>query len=96
MQASRTEAGFFYDDLIAKLHAQGRADFDCKTFREMCDTEQLLEKRQPRPTTIGVRSFMHPIDNLEDRCERTLNLVPHFDGRYSRDPAAWNGRLLPI
>ena len=38
---------------------------------------------------------MHPFDNLEARCDETLNLVPHFDGRYIRDEADWAARVLP-
>jgi hypothetical protein len=90
------EAGFFYDDVIAKLHAQGRANFDRQGFKDLCASEKLLDDGRGRnPVTIGVRSFMHPFDSLESRCDETLNLVPHFDGRYIRDPADWTGRVLP-
>jgi hypothetical protein len=90
------EAGFFYDDLIAKLHAQGRSIFDRQSFKDMCASEKLLyDGHDKNPVTIGVRSFMHPFDNLEARCDETLNLVPHFDGRYIRDEADWAARVLP-
>jgi hypothetical protein len=90
------EAGFFYDDLIGKLHAQGRKEFDRDAFRDMCEQERLFDNdRERNPVTIGVRSFMHPIDNLEARCDQTLNLVPHFDGRFIRDAQAWNDTLFP-
>jgi hypothetical protein len=96
MRVPSAEAGFFYDDLIAKLHAQGRTTFDRQSFRDMCNSENLLDDtRERNPVTVGVRSFMHPIDNLEARCDQTLNLVPHFDGRYIRDEADWSGRVLP-
>jgi hypothetical protein len=90
------EAGFFYDDLIGKLHAQGRKEFDRDSFRDMCEQERLFDKdREKNPVTIGVRSFMHPIDHLEARCDQTLNLVPHFDGRFIRDAQAWKETLFP-
>ena len=96
MRVSASEAGFFYDDLIAKLHAQGRKDFDREFFRAMCEQEKLFDKdRERNPVTVGVRSFMHPIDDLEARCNQTLNLVPHFDGRFIRDEQAWNDKLFP-
>jgi hypothetical protein len=96
MRVSSAEAGFFYDDLIAKLRAQGRSSFDRNSFRDLCQSENLLDSsRERNPVTVGVRSFMHPIDNLEARCHQTLNLVPHFDGRYIRDEADWEGRILP-
>lgn len=90
------ETPFVYDDLISKLHAQGRADFNRKTFRDLCGDEKLLATgRDDRPLTLGVRSFVHPIDNLDARCDATLNLVPHFDGRYIRNEADWQGTLAP-
>jgi hypothetical protein len=91
-----SEAGFFYDDLIGKLHGQGRKDFNRESFRDMCEQEQLFDKDHERnPVTVGVKSFMHPIDDLEARCDRTLNFVPHFDGRFIRDEQAWNSALFP-
>lgn len=91
------ESSFFYDDLIVKLLGQGRIEFDKDGFRAMCAREGLLTDAEPRGNaiTIGVRSFMHPIDNLEDRAEMMLNLVPYFDGRYIRNDEDWQRRLLP-
>ena len=91
------ESSFFYDDLIVKLLGQGRIEFDKDGFRAMCAREGLLTDPEPRDNaiTIGVRSFMHPIDNLEDRAELMLNLVPYFDGRYIRNDEDWQRRLLP-
>jgi len=92
----RDEAGFSYDDLIKKLHAQGRKQFDRKSFRELVHDEKLLSgPKEPPKTTIGVRSFMHQIDNIEARATTTLNLVPHFDRRFLKDEAGWETDLLP-
>lgn len=92
----RDEAGFSYDDLIKKLHAQGRKTFDRKNFRELVNDEKLLAgPKEPRKTTIGVRSFMHPIDSIEARATTTLNLVPYFDGRFLKDEAGWEADLFP-
>lgn len=92
-----SETAFFYDDLIVKLLAQGRIEFDRESFAEMARSEGILDGRaQPESVlAIGVRSFMHPIDNLEDRCQRMLDLVPYFDGRYIRDEADWHGHIFP-
>jgi hypothetical protein len=92
-----SESSFLYDDLAAKLLAQGRIEFDRDSFRELCRRENLLvvpASAAPAPT-IGVRSFMHPIDPLEERCDRMLNLVPYFDGRYIRDPSDWQRCIFP-
>lgn len=92
-----SESSFIYDDLIGKLLAQGRTGFDRESFREMVRSEGLLSDPAPSrdALTIGVRSFMHPIDNLENRCDRMLNLVPYFDGRYIRDAADWQQPIYP-
>ncbi len=96
-RVSESESGFLYDDLAVKLLAQGRIEFDRDSFREMCQREGLLNPSgQSRDAlTIGVRSFMHPIDALEDRCHKMLNLVPYFEGRYVRDEATWEGQIYP-
>ncbi|MDT3683695.1 MAG: SAVED domain-containing protein [Pseudorhodoplanes sp.] len=96
VRVSPSEAGFFYDDLITKLHAQGRNDFDRQAFRDLCASERLFDKDHERePVSIGVRSFMHAIDNLEARCGTLLSLVPHFAGRFIRDAAAWDATVFP-
>ena len=76
-----SEAGFFYDDLAAKLLAQGRVEFDRDGFRKMAERENLIDPaaRPADALAIGIRSFMHPIDPIEDRCAQVLNLVPYFD-----------------
>jgi hypothetical protein len=95
MQVPLSQAGFPYDDLIMKLHAQERNEFDRDSFRELCNDEKLLDKKGDGPSTLGVRSFMHPIDDLEARTDKAINLVPHFDGRYIRDPSAWKAVVFP-
>lgn len=91
-----SEAGFAYDDLVRKFHAQGRKVFDRKSFRDMVREENLIAGPPPAlKTVIGVRSFMHPIDSIEARTTTNLNLVPFFDGRYLRDEASWNSTLYP-
>ena len=96
-RVSAAEAAFLYDDLAAKLLAQRRTEFDRKNFREMAAREGLLVPSGGRTgaLVIGVRSFMHRIDALENRCDRMLNLVPYFDGRYIRNEAAWQDRIFP-
>lgn len=91
------DTGFFYDDLILKLLAQGRMKFDRATFRAMLDREGLLVSKTERNTreSIGVRSFMHPIDSLEERCSSILDFVPEFEGRYIRQDSHWKDKIVP-
>ena len=42
-----------------------------------------------------MKSFEHPIDRIEERCDRVLNLVPAFDERYIRDETDWAKSLYP-
>ena len=65
--------------------AQGRQDFDPKTFREACARENLLGQSQGRRRVYGVKSFEHAFDRLEDRCDGVLDLVPIFIERYIRE-----------
>lgn len=91
------DAGHDYDDLIFKLAAQGRIEFDRTSFRAMCDREKLFDPsgRTERVLALGVRSFMHQIDNVEERCLQIIDFVPLFDGRFIRDEADWQRRILP-
>lgn len=93
----QNETAFPYDDLIVKLAGQGRLEFDRDGFLDMCRKENLLDPSGPTKSalTIGVRSFMHPIDNLEDRCSRSINLVPYFEGRYVRKQDDWQSKIFP-
>jgi hypothetical protein len=95
-RVASSESAFIYDDLIRKLHSQGRKVFDRATFRDMVADEKLLASDQPPArTTVGVRSFVHPINTIEGRATRTLDLVPMFDGRYLRDGEDWQGTVYP-
>lgn len=91
------ETGFPYDDIIFKLAAQDRIEFDRASFRVLCEREKLFDPsgRPEKSMTLGVRSFLHPIDNLEERCLDILDFVPLFDGRYIRNEDDWQGRILP-
>ncbi|MGH0028985.1 MAG: SAVED domain-containing protein [Myxococcota bacterium] len=92
-----SQSSFFYDDLARKLLAQGRVEFDRDGFRRLCEGEGLLAETDEveHVRTIGVRSFMHPIDALDARCDELLNLVPYFDLRYMRKEEDWQRRVLP-
>lgn len=91
------EAGFFYDDVITKLQAQGRIAFTRESFRAMCDKEKLFDYDNPMRDAIvvGIRSFLHPIDSLDERRLQMIDLVPHFDGRYIRSQSDWQDKILP-
>jgi hypothetical protein len=89
------ESAFPYDDLIFQWMAQGRLEFDRKSFQTLCNRENLLGQSEERPRIYGVKSFEHPIDRLEQRCDQVLNLVPAFDDRFIRSDADWAVTLYP-
>ena len=89
------ESSFVYDDVVFQWLAQGRLEFDRKTFREACKRESLLAGEGRTHVVFGVKSFEHSFDRLEDRCTDVLNLITHFEERAIRDQAAWSTTLYP-
>ena len=84
-----------YDDVVFQWMAQGRLEFNRETFREACARENLLGPSKERPRVFGVKSIEHAFDRLEDRCDRTLDLVAAFDERYIRNDTDWETELYP-
>jgi SMODS-associated and fused to various effectors sensor domain len=84
-----------YDAIPFAWAAQGRIEFGRKDFREACGREGLLAHQSPRTISFGIKSFEHPTDRLEARCDLVLNLVPAFNERLIRDAQAWRGELQP-
>lgn len=89
------ESTFPHEDLIFRWMSQERQEFDAKTLREACRDEGLLDDPKPHPMAFGIKSFEHAIDRLEDRCVRTLDLVPAFDERFIHDGNGWSQDLYP-
>ncbi|CUJ21913.1 SAVED domain-containing protein [Achromobacter dolens] len=89
------ESSFVYDDVAFQWLAQGRLEFDRKSFRDACKREGLLAGDSLAHVVFGVKSFEHPFDRLEDRCTVVLDLIPHFDERAIRDQADWATTLYP-
>lgn len=90
-----SDSSFVYDDIAFQWMSQGRLEYDRATFRELCESEHLINHAPERVHTFGVKSFVHAFDPLEHRCVRVLDLTPDFDGRFIRDEAAWSKDLYP-
>ena len=85
-----------YDQLPYDWLAQGRHEFDAKSFREACGDDKLFADQAPPPAKVfGVKSFEHGFDRLEARCDEVLNLLPEFSDRYLRPEFTWEKDLLP-
>lgn len=94
-QIPGNSSSFIYDDLPFQWLVAGRLEFDRNTLIQACKKEGLLEAVPPRFISFGVKSFVHPIDRLEDRCTEVLDLVPQFDERTIREVRDWAGHLYP-
>lgn len=91
-----SQSSYVYDDLITKLHGEGKVDLDERALRVICDREGLwAEQATDIPYTLGIRSFMHKFDDMEHRCDALLDLVPYFDGRFLKPGLDWAADLLP-
>lgn len=86
---------FPYDELVFNWMAQGRHEFDRVSLLHACEKEGLLQKAQTSPTVYGIKSFEHPIDQLNERCVEVLNFVPNFNDRLIRDNNDWSNTLYP-
>ncbi len=95
VRVSLNQSTLIYDDIVFQWMAQGRLEFDRKTFREACAREELLGQSDDRARVYGVKSFEHAFDRLEERCDGVLDLVPVFDERYIRNDADWRVKLYP-
>ena len=89
------ESSFRYDDIVFQWLAQGRLEFTRDTFRDACQRENLFAKRNSPRTLVGVKSFEHAFDRLEERCSTVLDLIPYFNDRAIRDQQDWTGNLYP-
>ncbi|MBD9395351.1 SAVED domain-containing protein [Acidovorax sp. ACV01] len=85
-----------YDQLPYDWLAQGRNEFDAKSFREACGDDKLFADQAPPPAKVfGVKSFEHGFDRLEARCDEVLSLLPEFSDRYLKPEFTWEKDLLP-
>jgi hypothetical protein len=91
----QAESGFVYDDVVFQWLAQGRLEFDRPSFEAACARENLIGPAAGGPKVYGVKSFEHPFDRLEERCDEVLSLVQHFDDRYIRGQSDWATVLYP-
>jgi hypothetical protein len=90
------ESTFPYDNLPFDWMGQKRTEFDRSSFRAACADENLIigAPQQRRPT-YGVKSFVHAIDPIEQRCTVVTDLLRHFEDRFIKDPDAWRAEIYP-
>lgn len=84
-----------YDDLVYQWLAAGRLEHDAASLKDALHKQGLFVSQPPLKYFIGVKSFRHPIDVLDERCEAVLDLTEHFADRQVRDANAWAGEIQP-
>lgn len=89
------EDACWFDTLPYQWLAQGRIEFTPQTLRDACTQQNLFEKASNKIYSLGVKSFEHPIDHLEDRCAKVLNLTHSFNERKIRSHEEWAQTLYP-
>ena len=82
-----------YESLIRKLLSEGRYRFNEAQLRDECgraglstDTPFVPPNSKPR---IGIRSFVHPRDDMPDWSDKYLPVLEYFDGRFLKPEHSW-------
>jgi len=81
-----------YQELIQRLHAEGKKVFTKEELFDICKNEDLVAiKPQPEEDfhIIGVRSFQRGAETLELEVNELLCLLNRFSGRFLFDDTTW-------
>lgn len=90
----RANASYVYDDLVWRWYEQGKHVFAPTMLRDLCQAEDLfVSKHSSR--AVGIRTFLHPIDDIVTRVDRLLDLSNHFDGRAIKNDDDWRYTIGP-
>ncbi|MEQ9442143.1 MAG: SAVED domain-containing protein [Cyclobacteriaceae bacterium] len=85
-----------YEQLIQKLHAEGKNEFTKQELIEVCKQEGLVAPPSSIETyAVGIRSFVKGAENLEEEVDDMLCLLEHFDDRRLAEGATWEEHIYP-
>ena len=90
----RSKASYVYDDLIWRWYEQGKRVFTPTMLRDLCEAEDLFVSKQSS-RALGIRTFLHPIDDIVTRVDRLLDLTEHFEGRQIKNEHDWRYAIGP-
>ena len=85
-----------YEQLVQKLHAEGKNKFTKQELLDICKQERLIAP--PLPTevyTVGIRSFAKGAENLHKEVDEILCLLEHFNERQLADGSTWEDHVYP-
>ncbi|HTN15594.1 MAG TPA: SAVED domain-containing protein [Sphingomonadaceae bacterium] len=89
---------FRFDGVAKQLKVKGINTLTRQSFEELCVDEKWIRVGEPDQvvTSVAVRSFSDgAVADLDATADRTLSLLPQFEGRRLRDGADWNRDVLP-
>lgn len=81
-----------YESLVQQFLMNGPSSFDAETFRELCEREGLMldsEPSEPRPVSVGVRSFVRFAERLESEIDELVCVSAQFEGRHPLSGTTW-------
>lgn len=87
-----------YPQLIRKLHAEGKSQFNGSELRQICENEKLIQKQMsPNPDIrkLGIKSFYRFAEDMKSETDNMLSLLHHFDGRPIKSQELWNTKIIP-
>jgi len=87
-----------YEDLIRKCLEKGIHEFTKETLFEVCSREGLIDDKrhnENHPIRLGVRSFHHWAEYLEDETDYMVCLLKNFDNRRIVNPRLWSEAIYP-
>lgn len=87
-----------YDDLIRKLHRQGKTTFTRDSLVPILQHEGLWRASvpvEPAARQIGIRSFLRYAERLEDETDDMLSLLQHFEGQTVKASDLWASHIFP-
>ena len=87
---------FLYDDLIRKLHADGKNEFTAESLREICRQEGLFVCTPVATSgviSLGIRSFVRWAEDLQNQTEHMACLIDLFAGREAKNRDDWNTEI---
>lgn len=90
----REKASYVYDDLVWRWYEQGKHVFAPTMLRDLCQAEDLFVSKQSS-RAVGIRTFLHPIDDIVTRVDRLLDLTDHFEGRAIKNDDDWRYSIGP-
>jgi hypothetical protein len=87
-----------YRELIRQLYKRGINKFNRDELLEHCSRENLclnIAKVDESNLNLGIRSFLHWAEFLEDETDDLLDLLPYFDNRQIRNNTLWKNNIVP-